>query len=405
MFFAATTPPRMVTLVLITAIPTLSLTMFLPSLSAMAVDFQTDYALVNLSVGGYLAITAALHLVIGPLSDRYGRRPVLLTGIALFAAASIGCAQADSVWVFLGFRALQAGIISGFALSKAVVGDMYPARQAASLLGYISMAMAIGPILGPMIGGTLDQLFGWRASFVAFALLGTGLLILCWIDLGETNRQKSATFKAQVQATPELLRSRRFWGYALCIAFSTGAFYAFLSGAPLVADEVLDLSPAKLGFYLGTITIGFFVGSFLSGRYAKRYSLTTMMIVGRIAACAGLSVGLILFLAGIVSEASLFGTTIFVGIGNGLTMPSANAGTISVRPKLAGSASGLAGSLNVAFGALVTTVTGAIVGGENAVYLMVGAMLACSALGLFAALAVLWIDRREGAIAARQKTV
>lgn len=396
MYFSATSPPKMLTLVLLTALSVLSLNMFLPSLSNMARDFQTDYALVNLSIAGYLAITAVLQLIMGPLSDRYGRRPVLLAGLAIFVLASLGCALATDIWIFLGFRVVQGAIISGAALSSAVVRDMVPAQEAASLMGYIAMAMAIAPMLGPMFGGALDELFGWRASFWTYAGLGAALLVLCWVDLGETNKAPSDTFAKQFQSYPELIRSRRFWGYAVCTAFSTGAFYAFLSGIPLVAQTVFDLPPAKLGIYMGTITAGFFLGSFLSGRYAKRFALTTMMISGRIVACGGLLLGLTLFSAGIVNEISLFGTTVFVGIGNGLTNPSSNAGALSVRPELAGSASGLSGALTVGAGAVLTSFTGAFMTEEYAVYKLVGMMLFCSAMALVAALAVLWIDRRDG---------
>ncbi len=195
---------------------------------------------------------------------------------------------------------------------------------------------------------------------------------------------------------PELFRSRRFWGYALCMAFSTRAFYSFLGGSPLVAKTVLALSPATLGFYMGTITAGFALGSFLSGRYAKRYPLTTMMISGRIVACAGLIVGLVLVLAGIVNVISLFGATVFVGLGNGLTMPSSSAGAMSVRPEVAGSASGLSGALTVGGGAVLSSITGAILTEENGAYALLGMMLFSSLMALVAALYVLRIDRREG---------
>ncbi len=178
------------------------------------------------------------------------------------------------------------------------------------------------------------------------------------------------------------------------MAFSTAAFYAFLSGVPLVAQTVLELRPAKLGFYMGTITAGFFLGSFLSARYAKRCRLTTMMIAGRVIACAGLLLGLAFFAVGIVNAATLFGATVFVGIGNGLTMPSANAGALSVRPQLAGSASGLSGALIVGAGVVMTTITGAIVTDQRGPFGLVGLMLICAGVGLVAALAVRRMDRR-----------
>lgn len=250
MFSAAVSPPRIVTLILITSLATLSLNMFLPSLSNMADTFQADYGLVSLSVAGYLGMTGLLQVIMGPLSDRFGRRPVLLAGLFIFIAASLGCVLATDIWTFLAFRMMQAAIISGAALSPAVVRDMVPEREAASLLGYISMAMAIAPMLAPMFGGVLDELFGWRASFVAFAVMGVMVFTLCWTDLGETNLSPSETFSRQFQAYPELFRSRRFWGYSLCMAFSTGSFYAFLAGAPLVTRALFDMSPGVLGFYI-----------------------------------------------------------------------------------------------------------------------------------------------------------
>lgn len=369
--------------------------MFIPSLSKIAATFSADYGLTSVSIAGYLGMTAILQIIIGPLSDRFGRRPVMLVGLLIFIVASIGCLLATDIWTFLAFRMLQASVICGAALSPAIVRDMVPARQAASLLGYISMAMAVAPMLGPMFGGLLDELFGWRASFVAF--IGIGMLIfgLCWIDLGETNHQRSDTFADQFAAYPELLSSRRFWGYSLCMAFSTGAFYAFLAGVPLVAKSLFAMSTGTLGICIGSITGGFFLGSFLSGRFAERYHLTSLMIAGRVTACAGLSVGLMIFLAGYVHEVFLFGATIFVGIGNGVTMPGTSVGAMSVRPRLAGSAAGLSGALTVTGGAIITFVTGVIIDEQNGVYVLFSMMLACSVLGLLAAMAVRRLDHQN----------
>ncbi len=393
MINAAASPPRLLTLVLLTALSVLSLNMFLPSLPNIAKDLDADYALASLAIAGYLATTAVLQLVMGPLSDRFGRRPVLLAGLAIFVLASLGCALATDIWTFLAFRILQGAIISGAALSRAVIRDMMPPREAASLMGYVGMAMAVAPMLGPLLGGALDELFGWRANFIAFLAMGVAILGLCWVDLGETNKTPSETFMKQFRSYPELFRSRRFWGYAVCMMFSTAAFYSFLAGAPLLAEALFGMSPAALGFCLGTITAGFAVGSYLSGRYAKRYSLAVMMIAGRVVACAGLLAGLALFFAGFVHPLSLFGATIFVGLGNGLTIPGSNVGALSVRPQLAGSAAGLSGALTVAAGAVLTSFTGAVIDAANGAYVLLGLMLLNTVLALLAALHVHWLDR------------
>ena len=393
---SATSPPKLSTLVLLTGLSVLSLNMFLPSLSNIAEEFQADYSLVSVSVAGYLGVTAVLQLIMGPLSDRFGRRPVLLVGLVIFILASLGCMLATNIWSFLGFRMLQGAIISGFVLSLAVIRDTMPEQEAASQIGYVSMAMAVAPMLGPMLGGVLDELFGWRSSFLVYAGFGVVVFGLCWFDLGETNANPTETFAKQFKTYPELFGSRRFWGYAMSSAFSTGAFYVFIAAAPMVVATALALSPSTLGFFMGTITAGFMLGSFLSARYAKYFPLTTMMITGSFVSCAALMVGIVLFLTGVAHVLLLFCVTVFVGFGNGITKPSANAGALSVRPRLAGSASGLAGALAVGIGAVMTSATGVILTEENGIYQLFGMMLSCSFMALVAALCVLRIDRREG---------
>ncbi|MEL7471307.1 MAG: multidrug effflux MFS transporter [Pseudomonadota bacterium] len=382
----ATTPPRLITLILLTAFSTLTLNMFLPSLASIATDLQADYALVSLAVGLYLGVTAVVQLAVGTLSDRIGRRPVLLGAISLFMVASVICALAQDVWTFLIFRMLQGGMIAGYAMSLAIVRDTNEERKAASLIGYISMAMAVAPMLGPMLGGLLDTVFGWRANFWFYAASGLMLLVVCWVDLGETHDTSRAHGVNRWDETRALLGAGRFWGFSLCTAFSTGAFYIFLAGAPLVAMATFGVSTATLGVFIGSITAGFMTGGFIAGRLAPRFEPTTMMIAGRVIACTGLACGLVLVLLGTVTPLTYFGSTIFVGLGNGITMPSSNAGAVSVRPKLAGTAAGFNGALTVASGAVLTTLTGVLMGGESGAATLLGLMLMASFLGLLAAL-------------------
>jgi Bcr/CflA subfamily drug resistance transporter len=396
---AADSSPRLLTLILLAALSTLSLNLFLPSLTNIARDFEADYALVSLSIAGYLAVTAVLQLVIGPMSDRFGRRPVLLCGLAVFVIGSSGCWLARDIHSFLLFRALQAAVIAGWVLSMAMIRDTRSEGEAASLIGYVAMSMAVAPMLGPMIGGLLDEFFGWRSSFLLYSLFGVALLTLCWRELAETNLAPSATFTAQFEAYPELFGSRRFWGYALCGLFSTGAFHVFLAGVPLVAARQFSISPGQLGFYMGTITVGFAVGSFLAGRYSKRHALSTMMIVGRLIAFVGLAVGLVLFLLGYAHGLTLFLATVFAGLGNGISMPSTNTGAISIRPNLAGSAAGLVGATTVAGGALLTSITGYLLEDGDAAIRLLGVMLLCAVGALAAAFYVRLIDRREASLA------
>lgn len=379
---STSSPPALCTLVSLCAISVLPLSIFLPSLPNIAADFHTDYAFATLALSGYALISAGIELVTGPLSDRFGRRPLLLTGLAVFVVGSIGCAVSTNAWTFLVFRALQAPITSCYPLSMAVIRDTTGRQKTASRIGYVVMAAALAPMLGPTLGGTLDRFAGWRAIFWSLALLGTTLLVICWFDLEETHTKTSDTFRQRLLAYTALLRERRFWGYSLCMAFSTGTFYAFLSGAPLAAKVAFELPTAQLGFYMGTITAGFVLGSFVSARYATRYPLTAILIVGRVIACAGPLIALALFLAGVKHAIALFGPCMLVGIGNGLSNPCAHAGAISLRPDLAGSASGLIGAMTIAGGSALSSATGALLTENNAVYAPLCLMLLSSLVAL-----------------------
>ena len=360
----------------------MSLNMFLPSLANIAADLQTDYSTVSLAVSGYLATTAVIQLIVGPFSDRIGRRPVLLVALLIFVFASVGCTFAPNVEIFLFCRMLQGGIVGGYSLSLAIVRDTRTEREAVSLIGYIGMAMAIAPLIGPMLGGVLDTFFGWRSVFGFYAVASLGLLLLCWLDLGETRPQRATDAATPAPGTTTLIREPLFWAYALCSTLSVGAFYIFLTGAPLVAQSTFNVATAELGFYIGTITVGFMLGGFLAGRVGRHFKPTTMMIAGRVVACAGLAGGLVVLWFGFSSSELFFASTIFVGLGNGITMPGSNAGAMSVRPDLAGSAAGLSGALIVAGGAIVTAITGNLVSETNGAFALLLLMLVTSALAL-----------------------
>lgn len=381
----ASSKPRLSTLILVSALAILPINFFLPSLPAMASEFDVPYGLMGLSLAAYAAVSACLQLVLGPLSDRLGRRPIVLWALAIFIVATIGCAMAPDADTFLACRMVQAIIAPTYAVSLAVIRDTTSRDQAAAQFGYLAMAWALAPMLGPTLGGLLDQAFGWRSSFYALAVLGGVVMILCWTDLTETNATPSSTIAEQYRAYPELLGSKRFWAYCVCMAFSVGAFYAFLAGAPLAAS-VFDLSPAILGLYMGSITGGFMAGSFLAGRLAGRIGATTLLVAGRILACAGLLLGLVLHFAGVWHVLALFGPCLFVGVSNGLTQPSANVGAMSVRPNQTGSAAGLAGAITVAGASIMAALAGAVLTEENARPGLFFVMLASAMAALCAAL-------------------
>ena len=307
------TPPHIVTLVLLTGLSALSLNVMLPSLPSLAAWYGADYGVAALSISAYLGLTAVLQLVLGPLSDRFGRRPVLLGCFTVFLVATVGCLLAPTIEVFLAFRMAQAVIASGIALSRAIVRDMVPADQAASLIGYVTMGMSLVPMVSPMIGGWLDETFGWQSVFVLMLAFGVAVTALMALDLGETNLRPSSSFIAQFRAYPELMRSHRFWGYSLTAALASGAFFSLLGGGPWVATNLLGMSPSSLGFHFGFISVGYLIGNFLSGRYATRVGLNGMMLYGAIVSTFGMLLVLVLFALGIRTPLSFFGSILFLG--------------------------------------------------------------------------------------------
>lgn len=389
------TSPRLSTLVLTTAIALLALNMFLPSLAHIAQEFEVDYGVANLSIAGFLGISAVLQLAIGPMSDRYGRRPLILWALVIFTVASIGAALAQNIWVFLGFRLLQSVMVVGSVVPRAAVRDMYDTREAAQVLGYVAMAMALAPMLGPMVGGLLDLLFGWRASFWLYTVMGGAIFWLSWNDFSETNTNRAASISEQIRRYPLLFSSRRFWGYSVCAAFSVGGFFSFITGAPLVAIAWFDLNAGHIGIGVGIISLGFLVGNYISARLSLRVPLTTLILYGRVSAIVGPVIGLLIFAIGQGTPVLFFCSAIFVGLGNGLTLANANTGVMSVRPELAGSAAGVSGALSVGVGAMLTSLTGAMVGADNAPFAVLGIMLCCGVLALCGALYVRWVDRCE----------
>lgn len=393
------TPPHIFTLVMATASSALAMNVFLPSLPAMARHFDADYSVVQLAVALYLVATAVLQLFIGPASDRFGRRPVLLICFSVFLVGTLAAMFAPTIEVLLACRILQAFSAAGMVLSRAIVRDTVGPDQAASKIGYVTMGMTLVPMIGPIIGGFLDELYGWQSTFLLTFAFGLTAFAIIWVDLGETNLRPSSSLFAQVRSYPELIRSERFWGYTLTAAFTSGTFFAFLGGGPYVASEIFGLSPSQYGFYFGFVSVGYLVGNFLSGRLSSRLGINRMLMTGNIVAASGMSVPLILYFAGYVSPASLFIPVMFVGLGNGMTLPNAMAGIVSVRPHIAGSASGLGGSLQIGGGAGLSILAGALLGPETGPAPLLWVMLASSCSGILAALYVLNVAARKGELA------
>lgn len=389
-FLNRKSPPNIVTLILLAGLSALSMNIFLPSLPSMTKYFETDYHIMQLSVAVYLGVNAVFQIFVGPISDKLGRRPVILTGLALFLLATLGCIYAPSVEIFLVFRMSQSVIVVGMVLSRAVVRDMVPEDKAASMIGYVTMGMSVVPMLGPAIGGVLDGAFGWQANFWLLLVLGALTFALCWADLGETVRKSGLTLGQQFREYPELLMSPRFWGYSLATAFSSGSFFAYLGGAPYVGTEVFHLSTAELGFYFSTPALGYVLGNFLTGRFSTRYGINRMVLAGCIVNALGLLVSLTIFLLGFGSAVTFFGLMTFVGLGNGLTIPNATSGALSVRPHLAGTAAGLSGAIMIGGGAALSALAGIVLVPGTGADPLIWMMLITALLGLASSLYVIF---------------
>jgi DHA1 family bicyclomycin/chloramphenicol resistance-like MFS transporter len=254
------------------------------------------------------------------------------------------------------------------------------------------MGMSVVPMLGPAVGGLLDQAFGWQASFWMLAAGGTILGLMTFFDQGETFTRREGGFAAQVAEYPKLLTSQRFWGYCLAAAFASGAFFAYLGGAPFVGSNVFGMDPAELGLYFGAPAIGYLIGNGLSGRYSVRIGVNRMVLYGALLTVLGMVLLLSFDILGFNQPVVFFGFMIFIGLGNGILLPNANAGMLSVRPALAGSAAGLGGAFMIGGGAALSVIAGFILGPGTGARPLIILMLLTT---LAAVCCALWVLHRS----------
>lgn len=395
-FLNRRTPPKIITLTLMAGLASLAMNIFLPSLPGMADYFGVPYAVMQMSVTLYLGLSAVIQVLIGPISDRYGRRIVVLVAMGLFLLATVGTIWAPNVGVFLFCRMSQAVVAAGMVLSRAVVRDMVSNDEAASMIGYVTMGMALVPMIGPVIGGFLDELYGWQASFGLLLVLGVAVFGLVWADLGETATLQQVNFANQMRGYRGLLTSPRFWGYCGSAAFSSGCFFAYLGGAPYVGNEVFKLGSSQVGMLFAIAALGYAAGNFLAGRFSTRVGMNRMVLIGNLVTSFGMALLAVLTFAGLSGPAVFFGLTIAMGIGNGVALPSANAGILSVRPELAGTASGLGGAIMIGGGAGLAALAGALLTPGSTEMPLIVLMLASAVLSVLCILAVIGRARRLG---------
>ncbi len=347
---ASNTRPDRAFIVLLSALvafQAISTDLYLPSLPAITADLGTDIGAVQLTLSLFLLGFGVGQLFWGAASDRFGRRPVLLAGLAAYLLSTLACALAPSIGLLVLFRLLQgASACAAVVLGRAVVRDLWEPREAARVLSYLASAMALAPMAGPVLGGWLTELWGWRANFHALALFGALVLLASWRLLGETNRLRD----------PRALDPRRFWGgcriilanpafraHALAAAFVYSGIFAFISGSSYVLIELAGLSPRLYGLAFATAAFGYMLGGLAGGRLNRRLAIAGLLRTGATIALAAAAGGFALSLrvepdfAGIVAPVFLY------MFGAGLVLPAAMAGAIGPFPERAGAASALLG--------------------------------------------------------------
>ena len=344
------------------ALGPLSTDLYLPSLPTLAEVFATDAARVQLTLSVYLAGFAVAQLAYGALSDRFGRRPLVLGGLVVYFLASLACTFATSIEQLIVARFVQAvGACAGPVLGRAIIRDAWGPLESARALAYISGAMALAPLVGPAIGGVLTVAFGWQANFAALALFSglQALAVRHW--LGETNIHKDPQATRLVRVFGNfgtLLRDRTYLGCLLGLAFSYSALFAFISGSSFVLIGRFALSPAAFGLCFSSAVAGYIAGTQLASHLVRRLGADRLMVAGGwLGAAAGIAM-LALELAGMHVLPAVLGPMFVVAASVGLVMPMAGARALGPYPQMAGAASALMGFSQMAIAALVGIVVG-----------------------------------------------
>jgi len=330
-----------IALVSITFIGPLSLHMFIPALSAVKEAFGVSTGMAQLTMSLAMLSMAFFTVAYGGLSDRFGRKRVLLGGLVLFSCGAGACMVAANMPMLLAGRILQgAGAGCGVVLARAIARDVYGQDRVAQVIAYLTAAYVLGPMFAPPIGGQLTTLFGWRALFVLASVFGLLVFLAVAFAVPETRKGKAAAPHSLIAGYKSLLRRRRFLGFMLQPGLLSAAFYTHATAASFLAAENLGADASKIGLWFFAFPIGFMTGSFVSGRVGASRSIEFMTILGGVIGVANgaLLAGWLYF--GGVSMAALYIPGFFVSVAQGISMPYAQAGAMAVDAELAGSASG-----------------------------------------------------------------
>lgn len=385
-------PWRLVALLIaVSAVGPLSLNILMPAVPGLATTFAADPGVVQLTLTLYLVGLALSQLVLGPLSDRFGRRPVMIAGLAVTVAASFAALAASTITGLIVARTIQAlGASTGLVIGRAIIRDLFARDRAAAMIGWVTMAMVVSPMIAPLIGGVLDTAYGWQATFAfvgAFAALAS---VWTMIGLSETRSVQTGGggLVRFLEETATLVRDRAFVGYALCAGFGSAMFFAFLGGAPHVVVTLMGRSSAEYGIWFAIGAVGYMAGNYLTARWSTRLGVDTMVWWGVVGGLVG---GLTILPLAFVPHwgpATIFVPQTAIALANGVLLPNAIAGAVSVRPRAAGAASGITGFLQMGVGALAAQLVGHLLAGA-ATALPMGLVMSGCGLASFLSYALL----------------
>jgi MFS transporter, DHA1 family, multidrug resistance protein len=312
-------------------------------------------ARVQLTLTAYMLALAVATLAYGPLSDRYGRRPVLLAGLGIYTLAGLLCALATSLEALIAFRILQAvGGCAGLVLARTIIRDCFAQDRAAGVIAGVTMVMAVVPALSPALGGFLDVWLGWRAGFVLLTVAGTLVLLATLRWLNETNVYRAHAAGGMGGGTAgfaTLLRSRVFVGYGLLTVCTLASWYTFIASAPYLMVVVLERPPSEYGMWFIAVAGGWITGNFLTSRLAPRLGAERLVRTGGGVAVLAPTILPVVLLLDLLAPATLILPVVVMGVSHGLSQPSATAVALGADPRLAGRASGLLGFVQMATGA------------------------------------------------------
>jgi DHA1 family bicyclomycin/chloramphenicol resistance-like MFS transporter len=364
-----TTPWRLLALLMaMTAIGPATLNIVVPALPGLVTRLASDTGTVQLILSLYLLSLATAQLLLGPLSDRFGRRPVVLAGLALSVVASLAAIAASSIGALIGARVVQAiGASTGIVIGRAIIRDLFERDRAAAMIGLVTTAMVIAPMVAPMIGGILDTAFGWEAIFLFLAVFSGAVLLWAVFVLPETRPARVAQSPGMlIQEWRALIGSAKFHGYVLCGALGSASFFTFLGGGPYVVVTLMGRSSAEFGVWFAVTSLGYMSGNFTASRLSQRFGVDAMIVIGIVFQLIG--AGLTALLVAIMPEAGpaiIFLPQLVISFGNGLLLPNAIAGAISVRPQAAGAAAGMTGFAQMAIGAASTQIVSIALAGSS----------------------------------------